>query len=216
MDVLKKGVVMDMRCVMHSCLILGGLLQGSLWAVRFVNVTEAPVYFAVYYRKTPSQAIRYSGPAEGFYTASPGGQAFLTETGQSGLPAVDFKWPAQLCSGWGFFGDCREHHPRTVFFSFEKQDILAGEVDVKNPQGLASTVYLGKNIGSALYQGWNVEGGKTYMIFYNPFGFDPQYASNEKLNSDIKGAKLNASLADDKAVDALRRYLAFAQYTFFE
>jgi hypothetical protein len=100
-----------------------------------------------------------------------------------------------------------------------------GKVDVKNPQGLASTVYLGKNIGSALYQGWNVEGGKTYMIFYNPFGFDPQYASfgfdpqyasNEKLNSDIKGAKLNASLADDKAVDALRRYLAFAQYTFFE
>ena len=205
-----------MRRVMHSCLMLGGLFQGSLWAVRFINVTEAPVYFAVYYRKTPSLAIRYSAPAEGFYTSNAGGQAFLTGTGKSSLPFVDFKWPDQVCSSRGVYGDCREHYPRTVFFSFEKQDILAGEVDVKNPQGVTSTVYLGKNIGSALYQGWNVEGGKTYMIFYNPFGFDPQYAVYGKQNSDIKGGRLNASEADDKKADALRRYLTFAQYTFFE
>ena len=208
---------MDMRRVMHSCLILGGLLQGSLWAVRFINVTENPVYFAVFYRKTPSLAIRYSsGPAEGFYTASPGGTAFSTGAGQSSLPSIDFKWPDQMCEVRALAGGCVEHYPRTAFFSFEKQDILAGEVDFRNPQGLSSTVYLGKTIGSALYQGWNIEAGKTYLIFYNPFGFDPRYAVSGKQDADIKGGKLNASEAQDKQTeDALRRYLIFAQYTFF-
>jgi hypothetical protein len=93
------------------------------------------------------------------------------------------------------------------------QDIKRQRVDFDSA-GRTPTIYLGKDIGSALHQGWNVKDDRIYFIFYNPF-FDPTYAAHGKRDSDIKGEKLNTCGVDAKIERSLCRYMAFARDLFF-
>lgn len=64
---------MNKQTMIFYCIMLSGFAWGSLWAIRLINVTEAPIYFAVYY-KDKNQAIKYNAPEDiGYYTTLPNG-----------------------------------------------------------------------------------------------------------------------------------------------
>jgi len=205
---------MNRHTVVFYCIALSGFASGSLWAVRIINVTEAPIYFAVYY-KEKNQGIKYNAPEEtGYYTTLPNGVDFLNGDTYKEIPSFYLEWPPQKCETW-FSGSCVSRYPRTLFFSFEAKDIKKLRVGI-NGEGGDPTFYLGRDISSALYQGSNMQDDRTYFVFYNPFGFDPTYAAHGKRDSDIQGKKLNACGVDTKIEHSLRRYLAFARDLFFE
>ena len=204
---------MNRHTMLFYCIALSGFSWGSLWAVRIINVTEAPIYFAVYY-KEKNQAIKYTAPEEiGYYTTLPNEIDFLNGSTYGEIPSFYLEWPSQKCESW-FSGSCVSRYPSTVFFSFEMHDIKKRRVGFSG-EGGSPSFYLGKDIGSALHQGWNIKDDRTYFVFYNPFGFDPTYAAHGKRDSDIKGKKLNACGVDAKIERSLRRYLTFARDLFF-
>jgi hypothetical protein len=183
--------------------------------VRFYNVTQAPIYFSVYSVEGGGRARSLGAPAEGYYTATPQGDAFLQGQKYSNLGSIVFPWPGQKCQTKNLLGSCVSHYPRTVFFSFEKRDIASGEADFNNPGGIPVT-YLNKQLSGTLFQGYSVAGDRAYVLFYNPYGFDVLYAHSGKQGVDIKAGKINAVEANDQAADVLRRYILFANYLFFE
>lgn len=187
--------------------------QAEAKAVRFFNVTEVPVYFAVY-SVEGAEAIVLSAPQEGFYTAPSVGQQFLQGQKYSSLQSIEFGWPGQKCSFKNLLGMCLEHFPRTVFFAFDSRDILAGHVNMETPRGIGVT-YLDKPLEGSLFQGYSVGGDGTYFVFYNPFGFDAVYGASGNQGKDIKAQKINATDANDKNAESLRRYLLFARYQYF-
>jgi len=167
----------------------------------------------VYY-KEENQAIKYNAPEQkGYYTTLPNGVEFLAGSSYKEIPFFYLEWPPQKCEAY-WSGSCVSRYPRALFFSFAMNDIKKLRIGF-NGEGGEPTLYVGKDIGPALYHGWNIDEDRTYFVFYNSFGFDPMYAAHGKLNTDIKGEKLNVCGVDTKITNALRRYLIFARYMLF-
>jgi len=225
-----------MKLIKQLTLVIAFFAYVPMHAVQFINVTQRSIYFSVFYKRGKSVirqiATIYTAEPNGAYFV----QNKKFDSSDPQLKISTFPWPKQKCVeftdeeliGASFAppvgtalgvagviasatGDelCKaEHYPRTVLFSFNRNDILQMKYELH--------ALLQGKFERGVYLGDNVDGGETHFLFYNAYGFDPRYAAYGKAEGHgaIKAGRINSQSYDGKPPipDTLRYYVRFADY----
>jgi len=230
-----------MKFIKRLALITAFFAYVPMYSVQFINVTQRPIYFSVFYKRGKSVVRQIAT----IYTAEPNGAYFVQnkkfDPKDPQLKISTFPWPQQKCVefsdeeliglGVGLApappvgvtlgvaaGIASAKGERLCKAEHYPRTVLFSfnKADIEQMKYELKALLQGKFEQRGLYLGDNVDGGETHFLFYNAYGFDPRYAAygDPEKHGAIKGGRINSQSYDGKPPipDALRNYLLFAEY----